>query len=344
MDSPQDPEQERLEEQIVRITNLERKLSEKESIISGLQAQITTLSTTVSMLNAVVQDFSARFAHLESRDAPRPLKLSLPEKFDGSEGAYANFKMAVTIYMEEASTSFGTDTSRTNFVQSLFTGEAAAWFRDVYNPQRMEGDLEGTFAEFLKLMDTRFTNPRAGEEARRTLGKERWNPGQERFRAFRTRMESLFITGKIREAVTKIDHVKNMLPKEIRDQVELSLEWNRNSYEDFIAKVENADLYLPEDRRRDISFRMGRLANSRGAIATMMASKPAAKVGGTSNQMTLLDVPETECLQHFLKGVKGHSTADCRYLNKPENAALKRGLLAELAKLRSAKKDGQDFP
>lgn len=126
-------------------------------------AEVTQLRTELLILRNEVQT-------LTNVTRVQEPKFPLPDKFNGTQSQYRDFKAAVQQFINLKKKSYSTDELKTGLVGSLLKDNALTWYRRLLETK---DPLLGQADQFWIRMDTMFGNPFIQSTAQRQLNKLR---------------------------------------------------------------------------------------------------------------------------------------------------------------------------
>ncbi len=135
---------------------LQRLTSLTEELVKTLQAPHVTapsMNPTPTPAPATTPTFAP---------APQSIRLSLPDKYDGSPGKCTGFLMQCYICITQQPLTYPTDDSRVAFVCSLLTGKALEWATAMWQGNRMSFP---SYDHFIRQFRDVFEHSASGKEA-----------------------------------------------------------------------------------------------------------------------------------------------------------------------------------
>ncbi len=135
---------------------LQRLTSLTEELVRTLQAPHVTapsMNPTPTPAPATTPTFAP---------APQSIRLSLPDKYDGSPGKCTGFLMQSYICISQQPLTYPTDDSRVAFICSLLTGKALEWATAMWQGNRMSFP---SYDHFIRQFRDVFEHSASGKEA-----------------------------------------------------------------------------------------------------------------------------------------------------------------------------------
>ncbi len=135
-------------------------------------AELTQLQAAFAYQNELIKDFQGHLSSLRAANEhlmcyiqslpptrPDPVRISLPDKFDGSAERCRGFLRQCTIYFDNQPEAFRRDSAKCSFMMSLLTGKALEWASAVWD---QDDCLRTSFDYFSKQICEVFEYPAGG--------------------------------------------------------------------------------------------------------------------------------------------------------------------------------------
>ncbi len=158
MDSNTQPSQSTLQNTLpdqnpAEITQLQAAFAYQNELIKDFQGQLSSLRAANEHLMCYIQSLQPT--------RPDPVRISLPDKFDGSAEKCRGFLRQCTIYFYNQPEAFRRDSAKCSFMMSLLTGKALEWASAVWD---QDDCLKTSFDYFSKQIREVFEYPAGGRD------------------------------------------------------------------------------------------------------------------------------------------------------------------------------------